>query len=224
MIECSCHGNNPDCYKCGGKGFLTKEDLTPEYKKISYSPRPAKSKVQHNSKDIKKPKAHNILIRLERKKAYAKKRKELINKDFRISKYILEPSAKLSSKKSNKKQRSIGKDDNAQFDALRSSIKNRITTWNPDQLKLMDKIKENIKFMEPHYKANQKINKKKETHPNPYKMRSKNLSGTVHKNKPLYDDKIDHKLDGAKDYWQYREHGRYGSHPDFDDMGDESNP
>ncbi len=65
------------------------------------------------------------------------------------------------------------------------------------------------------------LGKKKKS---PYIKRGKNLSGTLHKNKPLYDDKVDHKLDGAKDYWQFRDHGRYGSHPVYDDMGDETNP
>lgn len=195
--------------------------LAPDYKKFSCSPLPAKSKVQQNSKAIKKLKVPNVLIRLERKIAYAKKRRE---KDLRTSKYILNTSSKLSSKKSNKKQGKRVKDDITQIDSIRSSIKNRITTWNPDQLIKSDRIKENTKFMEPHYKANQRINRKEKTHQNPYRMRGKNISGTVHKAKPIYDDKIDHKLDGAKDYWQFRDHGKYGSHPNFDDMGDESNP
>lgn len=29
-------------------------------------------------------------------------------------------------------------------------------------------------------------------------------------------------LDGSRDYWQYRESGRFGSHPSYDDYGDES--
>lgn len=29
-------------------------------------------------------------------------------------------------------------------------------------------------------------------------------------------------LDGSRDYWRYRESGRFGSHPSYDDYGDES--
>ena len=57
-----------------------------------------------------------------------------------------------------------------------------------------------------------------------YKKKGKSLSGTVHRKKPKYDNKMDHKLDGSRDYSQYREFGRYGSHSSYDDMGEESNP
>lgn len=30
------------------------------------------------------------------------------------------------------------------------------------------------------------------------------------------------RLDGSKDYWQFRENGKYGSHSSYDEMGDES--
>lgn len=32
------------------------------------------------------------------------------------------------------------------------------------------------------------------------------------------------RLDGARDYWQVREEGRFGSHPSFDSCDDESAP
>ena len=32
------------------------------------------------------------------------------------------------------------------------------------------------------------------------------------------------RLDGSRDYWGYREEGRFGSHPSFDDMDDDSDP
>lgn len=57
-----------------------------------------------------------------------------------------------------------------------------------------------------------------------YKKKSKNLSGTVYKKKTKNDNSMDHKLDGSRDYNQFRENGRYGSHSSYDDMGDESNP
>jgi hypothetical protein len=57
-----------------------------------------------------------------------------------------------------------------------------------------------------------------------YKKKGKNLSGTIYKKKPIFDVKIDRKLDGAKDFYQLRDHGKFGSYPDYDDMGDESNP
>jgi len=226
MLECSCHGNNPDCYNCGGKGFLTKDDLIPDYKKFSYPSVPRKKKVPHNQKATKKPKVPNVLMRLEMKISKANKRKALITKDIRYSKYILKTSSKPVSKKPTKKQSNKGHiDKNKTHTKLTSSgnsAKNRTTTtWSPDQLSLLNRLKENIPH---HYENHRKNNTKNKTQPNPYKMRGKNLSGTVHKNKPIYDNKIDHKLDGSKDYWKFRDHGKFGSHSDFDDMGDESNP
>jgi hypothetical protein len=34
----------------------------------------------------------------------------------------------------------------------------------------------------------------------------------------------DRRLDGSRDYWQFREDGQFGSHPTYDDFGDESEP
>ncbi|MFN8240736.1 MAG: hypothetical protein U0X39_08305 [Bacteroidales bacterium] len=220
MIECSCQGNNPDCYKCGGKGYLTKKDLIPDYKKFSYPSHPEKtSKVTHNPKDYKKPVVPSVIRWLEMK--------ELNNKYLWFSKKS-QSAPKRASKNLTKKKRKKGQNDKSKIESKfipsENNPKNHTTTWSPDQLLLLDRIKENIKFMEPHYKANKRIKAKGNVHQNYYVKRGKNLSGTVYKNKPLYDDKIDHKLDGGKDYYQYREHGKYGSHPEFDDMGDESNP
>jgi hypothetical protein len=38
------------------------------------------------------------------------------------------------------------------------------------------------------------------------------------------DYKEERKLDGSRDYYQYREEGKFGSHSVFDDMGDEARP
>lgn len=234
LVECSCLGNNPDCYKCGGKGFLTRGDLIPDYKKFTYPSTKRKKDPLMGSKKLKVP---NVFIRLKVKLSKANKRTTLITKDIRSSEYILKSSSKPGSKKPTKKQRNKGQNDKSKIDSKftssESNVKNRTTTWSPDQMLFMERIKENIKFMEPHYKEysqrnitkpNTKPKPKPTTQPNPYKMRGKNLSGTVHKNKPLYDDKIDHKLDGSKEYWKFRDHGKFGSHSDFDDMSDESNP
>jgi hypothetical protein len=32
------------------------------------------------------------------------------------------------------------------------------------------------------------------------------------------------RLDGSRDYWQFREGGQFGSHPSYDDVDDESDP
>lgn len=236
IVECSCHGNNQDCYNCGGKGFLTKNDLIPDYKVFKYPSEKRrkdsnnlkdneKPEVSHNLKDNKKLQVPNVIRWLKSLKD--NRRKSLNSKDTRLSKNSKSYS-KLASKKPTKKQSNKGHNNNkthAKTKSSGNSVKNRITTWSSDQLLLLDRIKENIKFMEPHYnKKRQGSNTKNKTQPNPYKMRGKNLSGTVHKNKPIYDDKIDHKLDGSKDYWKFRDHGKFGSHSDFDDMGDESNP
>jgi len=74
------------------------------------------------------------------------------------------------------------------------------------------------------YYAWEKMKGSKAKKQSTYKKKGKNLSGTVYKKKPKYDDKIDHKLDGSRYYSQYREFGRYGSHPSYDDMGEESYP
>jgi hypothetical protein len=82
-------------------------------------------------------------------------------------------------------------------------------------------------FDYPWGNKNQKVVKKdsiEKINISSYKKKGKNLSGIVYKNKPVFDDNIDHKLDRAKDSWQFRDHGRYGSYPEFDDLGDESNP
>lgn len=39
------------------------------------------------------------------------------------------------------------------------------------------------------------------------------------------DDHLENRrLDASRDYWRYREGGRFGSHPSYDDCGDESKP
>jgi hypothetical protein len=230
IVECSCQGNNPDCYNCGGKGFLTKGDLIPDYKNFSY-PSKIRGKVPHNLKDKlevpknlrdKKLELPNVIKWLKVLKD--NRRKELGNKDTRLSKNSKSFSEPVS-KKITKKQSNKGHNDKnktfTKFTSSGNSVKNKTTIWSPDQLSLLNQLKEKIPH---HYENHRKNNTKKPTQPNSYKMRGKNLSGTVHKNKPIYDDKIDHKLDGSKDYWQYRDHGKFGSHSDFDDMGDESNP
>lgn len=35
--------------------------------------------------------------------------------------------------------------------------------------------------------------------------------------------KSERKLDGSRDYYQYKEQGKYGSHSVYDEMGDEAN-
>jgi len=35
---------------------------------------------------------------------------------------------------------------------------------------------------------------------------------------------VERRRDGSRDYWQFRETGRFGSHPTYDDCGDESAP
>jgi len=205
-------------------------DLIPDYKKFTY---PSTKRKKDPLTDSKKLEVPNVFIRLKVKLSKANKRNTLITKDIRSSDYILKTSSKSGSKKLTKKQRNIGQNDKSKIDSKftssESNVKNRTTTWSPDQILFMERIKENIKFMEPHYKEysqrnNTKPNTKPTTQPNPYKMRGRNLSGTVHKDKPIFDDKIDHKLGGSKDYWKFRDHGKFGSHSDFDDLGDESNP
>lgn len=43
-------------------------------------------------------------------------------------------------------------------------------------------------------------------------------------NPSLYIDEYEEnkRLDGSRDYWELREYGKFGSHPSFDDMSDES--
>jgi hypothetical protein len=35
---------------------------------------------------------------------------------------------------------------------------------------------------------------------------------------------IERRLDGARDFWQIRDHGEFGSYSSHDDFGDESQP
>ena len=84
-------------------------------------------------------------------------------------------------------------------------------------------MKENYNIDNPFAKDSKVIKTSKDSISNRhYKKRGKNLSGTIHKNKPFYDDKIDHRLDGSKDFSQFRDHGKFGSYPEYDDFGEES--
>ena len=156
LKECSCHGNNPECYKCGGKGFLNEDDLIPGYTKFSYpTATENSSKVKSSSKNYGKPGVPNVVRKLEIKISQANKRKALISKNSQSAGLKSNVSKRFGKKTPKDKQGRKGNNDinnsKSKFSSSGESSKNKITAWSPDQILLMERIRENIKFMEPHY-------------------------------------------------------------------------
>jgi hypothetical protein len=54
--------------------------------------------------------------------------------------------------------------------------------------------------------------------------RGENGSNRVHPPESHYESREARRLDGSRDYWLYREEGRFGSYPSFDACDDESAP
>lgn len=205
MLNCPCSGENANCFYCDGTG-IKREQLTTIYFFKNQNARKAhstsskmdifdlKNKFKSYSDSTLKSYKRNIFSEYLQTINYEKKSKLLEIIDFVTYELVWRKRNSNFSKKPK---------NNIQTLAANTSKKEQSKKHNPK------KKSAKIKYIQNAHATNTQ----KET------ILGVKLSNYF---KELPRQDIERKLDGSRDFYQFRESGKFGSHSSYDDYGDES--
>lgn len=198
MSNCSCNGENQNCFYCDGTGVKrsNKKIIIVKNVKISKDINKTsklnftdlKQKIKTYTDESLKRYKNNLL--LDFKKSFHDKRKEAISKLIDVvTLELVSRNLKVGIKKNNiKKNSPQNRAHKKKSNKVRQKFPNKLTN-----------------------------NKKHIT----YKGKQMDSKTSLIHQKSNYKE-IEKKLDASRDFYQYRETGKFGSHSSYDDHGDES--
>jgi hypothetical protein len=215
MSNCSCNGLNENCYYCLGSGI--KRNLKKRAKFIIIEPK--ETNTNFNNSNLESQKSNTNRLNIDNLKSTIKsyssntlkKYKNLLlnevtdsvhnlnnQKLLEIIDFVtLELVSRLTNSKSN---------INKKKTPTRNNTKNRVSPLNKGKKKSKKKLK-NLS------NTQNKIHSSKET------LLGNKLSNHFKQNSH---NQVEKKLDGSRDFYQFRESGKFGSHSLYDDHGEES--
>lgn len=198
--DCTCQGNNENCYRCDGKGYYDEKDLQP-LARIPFARRPTK---QNLSKKIK-------VCPHCREEVWANKLESHIFKAHgitRINKTFLIKCPQCNSMVRNDRLKK-------HINKVHKKLSNASTIQKITQSQKISAVNKDL--------LNIHINncpKKLLT------IQTKKGSEVKKQEKRLFDNssQVPKDIDGSKGWHTYRDGGKFGSFPSFDPMDDESFP
>jgi hypothetical protein len=204
MSNCQCRGENSNCFYCDGTGI--KRERVRSINKYNIQNFKVNDKIilKRDKLDFKNLLKSYSLVTL---KSYKKK--------------LL--SEKLKEINDDKKNRYLELIDSVTFEII----------WRQRSSNVSKKLDPNLKFSSStkFRKSSEKRKQKTKSHKNNKKQsnltlntQNVSISGLkiFNQTKKISERNFERILDGSKDFYKYRESGKFGSFSSFDDFGDES--
>ena len=250
--DCSCQGLNENCFKCSGRGYYNDKDLHNTFPAVPHRTLSPPIRVKRDkrtlvAKKVRQIKAHSVNIDNKKKDTLIRcpwcgcsVKKDRIEKHYRIvhhSNFVI--NIPISRSKTNTSIKS---------DRLQSLVKTHfdVVSTNSNNQLMPVGTKQSIPLNRKPLKILQnKIVTGKESNDNSLSAtiaerrmitslnkkggrdkRKIDLNKDIKKTRIIDTGIVEKKInsDGSKDWYTFRERGKYGSHPSFDPMDDESLP
>lgn len=189
--SCSCMGGNPNCYKCGGIGIISDASIA-DQTKTDWSLLASRKKVKYSSKD-------DSTYGDDVHTSVVGKKKKGLATCFGKKKKPSMPKSTKNSKNSRRKKRNVS-----------ATVEIYGTPLGRDT-KAFSEAKQKTQLLN----KTPKKKKAKDSFNNPFAGLREQLVFVVENGRK------ERSLDGARGYHNFREDGRFGSHPSYDgDSGD----
>lgn len=211
MSNCSCKGLNENCYYCLGSGI--KRNLKKRAKFISIETKETNTKIKISNLESQKSNTNRLNIDNLKStiKSYSsntlKKYKKLLLNEVTDSVHNLK----------NQKLLEI-------IDFVTLELVSRLNNTNKKKSSKGNNSKNRILHLNKGKKKSKKKPKKFSNTQNKIQINKETLLGNKLSNhfKQNSNTQVEKKLDGSRDFYQYRESGKFGSHSLYDDHGEES--